>query len=391
MIAAAAKGLEAPAKADAFSRPKAAALVGNPFQRFAMTRPQFALASENKNSFMPTYRDVAIAMKYIQVGGMMKWQAYMVFDVDRSDAKRAWIQASLPVPTFCVTNRENGHAHYFWELAIPVSMLPVEAQTRTFRMIADAYTNRLNADVAFVGLCAKNPLSSHWEVSASNARYDLPALAKPLTKSDYARPLRSSGVGRNCDLFDWARTRFAYPMVREFESESDFAAGVLKYAIEQNRSAFVAPLTDKECAWIAKSISKWTWKRRDRFGADRKIVRRGAMGFDPLPAVMDADKRLTEIRERQRAAGPAAREAVKASTRARIASAVLSLVAEEKRVSAAAVARYTGLGLRTVMRHRDLLAGDGKVVALRPKPCHTVYSGVEGGAVSRPGSEGESK
>lgn len=351
---------------------RSADTAGSPFERFALRRPPFPLASVNNSHFMETYRDVALGMQYIQVG-RCRWQAYAIFDIDRSDAKDASRMALLPPPTFIVVNPENGHAHVFWELSIPVRMLPVGKQTRYLRAIMDAYTNRLHADPSYVGLCAKNPLSRAWQVTAANVRYDLPTLAAPLRPVDFVRPVRSQGIGRNCDLFDWTRTRFAYPMVREFGAESAFAAAVLDFARRLNGSTFEQPLGDKEVGGIAKSVAKWTWERRERY-AQGKRVRRGRMGLAPLPAIMEADAKLRAIRDRQAAAGTVSAEARAAATRARIADAVLALAGEGKRVSAAAVARHTGLAVLTVKRHRDLLPPK----AASQKTYHSVYSGLEG-------------
>lgn len=329
-----------------------------PLERFAATRPRAPYCADTFPTPGVTIRsrEVALTMRYVQVGGPVRSQAYLVFDIDRADAERAWQEAGLPRPTFSVTNPANGHAHLFWELAIPVTLYPFGRQVRYLEAVQRGMTARLKADNRFVGLVAQNPLSDSWTVQVEDVRSDLPTLGRHLSVAEMSdRPVRISGLGRNCDLFD--ATRFeAYATVREFADQASFTEAVRAYAIAKNKSAFERPLFDQEIRSIVKSVSGWTWERRERFSAGRKVVRRGAMGFDPLPPVMEATKRLEAVRDRKATAAKATHEARAASTRARIASAVLDLKNEEKRVSAASVARRTGISEKTVRKHRDLLS-----------------------------------
>ena len=72
----------------------------------------------------------------------------------------------------------------------------------------------------------------------------------------------TAGLGRNCYVFETVRRR-AYSLVREFwrpGGEKLFFSAILEQCRAVN-SEFAEPLQDKEARIIARSISRWVWRR----------------------------------------------------------------------------------------------------------------------------------
>jgi hypothetical protein len=91
-------------------------------------------------------------------------------------------QIYLP-PFAVVVNETNTHCHIVYALAAPVctSDLAHEKPLRYLAAIQQAYTEKLQADVNYSGLIAKNPFSqNHWHVipCAIHAKYTLDDLAE---------------------------------------------------------------------------------------------------------------------------------------------------------------------------------------------------------------------
>jgi hypothetical protein len=46
---------------------------------------------------------------------------YILLDVDHEGAAFRWEETGLPAPTFVIVNPDSSHAHYAYELELPVS------------------------------------------------------------------------------------------------------------------------------------------------------------------------------------------------------------------------------------------------------------------------------
>lgn len=201
--------------------------------------------------------------------------SWLVYDVDRPTATLDWLDRKAPPPNIIATNRDNGHAHLFYGLEVPV-WRQYGAKDKAFRYAAAvdvALTRQLDADPGFAKLLAKNPLrEDSWLVQTfQQYSYDLPWLADWLDLEPYRdqrRRLPPVGLGRNCSLFDFSR-HWAYRAVRRgpwLGGLDGFRWAVEGAACSYNAEEFPRPLPESEVRATAKSVAKWTWTHMSQEG-----------------------------------------------------------------------------------------------------------------------------
>lgn len=218
------------------------------------------------NGVLIRTKKIAIEKPYIQPNPPFMVNS-LVFDIDRSDAFFSWSDANLAPPNWISKNPRNGHAHIGYLLATPVcrTYKGRESVLRYLASIEQAYTEALNADRGYVGLITKNPTHSKWETHILTEQpYELGYLAdfvdlKALPK----KPAESTGLGRNCTLFDIVRF-WAYEAIRAYINNSFdvWYTDVLKEAVSVN-NGFPSPLGYSEVKATAKSIAKWVWTHHE--------------------------------------------------------------------------------------------------------------------------------
>ena len=187
--------------------------------------------------------------------------------MDRPTAHFDWQDLHVPAPTITATNPDNGHAHLFYGLNIPVltCLENPKVHKSPFRYAAAvnvAYTQKLGADRGYSGLISKNPLNDYWNVQTwQNEPYTLDWLADyvnlPRTYLDQRTRLEPIGLGRNCTLFEYVRL-WAYREIRlsGYLSNDFFIYYCQQYAKERN-AQFEYPLPNNEVNAIGKSVGKW--------------------------------------------------------------------------------------------------------------------------------------
>lgn len=237
----------------------------NQIERFRQSLPVKPYCTDDLGFLEIRAAEYAIQKRFIQPNEPVNLR-WMVYDVDRSSANFDWYDRNCPPPNIIATNLENGHAHLFYGLKVPVWQQygPKDSAYRFAAAVDVAMTSKLDADKAYAKLIAKNPLrSDKWLVQTfQDAPYDLPWLADYLDLSafeDKRRNLPGIGLGRNCTLFD--RLRFwAYRNIRREWISADF----WRYSVEvvaQGYNDFEYPLPGSEVRSIAKSVASWTWRR----------------------------------------------------------------------------------------------------------------------------------
>ena len=164
--------------------------------------------------------------------------------------------------------KTNTLCHIVYALAAPVctSDLAHEKPLRYLAAIQQAYTEKLQADVNYSGLIAKNPFSqNHWHVipCAIHAKYTLDDLAEWVSLSGVLkRALRGPeavALGRNCVMFDALRF-YAYKSIRQYREGK---VGVWREHIQAKAgelNVFREPLPESEVRAIAKSVANWVWQ-----------------------------------------------------------------------------------------------------------------------------------
>lgn len=192
----------------------------------------------------------------------------LAVDVDHPDAliRALWDRADW-LPTVVTENPGNGHAHAIWALTAPVAT--TEYAHRRPLALAAAVTEGLrrsvDGDPAFGGLITKNPLNGNWSTHwVTSHTYGLRELAGHLDDADLmppaswrrARRKNPVGLGRNCCLFETART-WAYREARHHWGDPDGLHRAITSTVRDLNQNFSDPLPSSETRAIATSIHKW--------------------------------------------------------------------------------------------------------------------------------------
>lgn len=210
----------------------------------------------------------------------------MTFDIDRPGAFYSVADAILPRENVVMVNRENGHALLAYLMKVPIAKHQAARQKPLdyFAAVERGFTRRLGADRHYAGLIAKNPAHGDWLVEwRRHEAYSLEEMADWLHDGDTRKVPRSEaqfGAGRNVTVFEELR-QIGYREVIEFQragkSLKEFRQGMDTVGRGVNLQ-FPVPLGYAEIRAIARSISKWTWKRFSPEGRSSWASRRGKFG-----------------------------------------------------------------------------------------------------------------
>ncbi|WP_445989678.1 replication initiation protein [Chromobacterium haemolyticum] len=243
-------------------------------------------------------KSTALGERYIQLNPPAH-QAWLILDIDRPRAASAWDDAGLPPPTYVAINPENGRPHIGYALSSPVCTTDAArlAPMRYLAAIERAYTAQVRADFAFAGPMAKNPLHPFWRLwePANAPTYELSTLAEFADLSTRPAPT-PEGVGRNCELFDKLRV-WAYRAVREFwrpDGQGIWAEAVRRQAEALN--SFPVRLSNAEVAGIARSVSRYVWRRFSPADFRELQAERGRRGAEAV-AALKRDRREQDIQD----------------------------------------------------------------------------------------------
>jgi hypothetical protein len=314
-------------------------------EKFFQTLPEKTLHTNNLSHGLNLFpKDYAKHSSYIQLNQL--YRHYIPLDLDRPDALQAFRKAGIPQPTIMTINRSNGHAHYLYRLNKPI-IFTENGRTHPqeyFREICESLEFQLDADPHYVGLITKNPFSPVWHTETDNVSFELSdfkeyilnRLPKQFRKQKQIAKLIHNATGRNCTLFDTIRF-FAYNQVKFCNSQAELMAKVLELAADVN-TKFSEPLPNRELLDTSKSVSKWTFSRKEQF-LERTYKNRGIM------ALSETD--LT-LQEKQRIGAEYTAQIKANATKEKIQTAIGELVATGKRATQKEIAGITGLSERTI-------------------------------------------
>lgn len=287
-----------------------------------------------------TSRDRAQGMRYVEVNPPAI-SNLLVVDIDHRDSlmRAVWDREGWR-PNAVVENPVNGHAHAVWALGTP---FPRTEYARRKPLawaanITEGLRRSVDGDVGYSGLMTKNPLHESWDAHTfSEHLYSFEELTEHLTDAGFmpapswkrSKQRNTTGLGRNCHLFETVRT-WAYPQINDCWGDPvKLGDRVLNQALVQNVELFPEPLPAAEVKATASSITRWI-TTRSRMWADGKEA---------------SDKRFSD-RQRHR---------VSVTNEPRALAAQLSIVGvtggEDRQLSAAALAQAAGVGKTTVKKY----------------------------------------
>lgn len=230
--------------------------------------PRRPLATDDPTTGLTrTSRTLALDRRLIETNPTAL-TSLLAVDVDHPDAliRALWDRADW-LPTVVTENPGNGHAHAIWALTAPVAT--TEYAHRRPLALAAAVTEGLrrsvDGDPAFGGLITKNPLNQDWIAHwVTSHTYGLRELAGHLDDADLmppaswrrARRRNPIGLGRNCCLFETART-WAYREARHHWGDPDGLHRAITSTVRDLNQNFSDPLPSSETRAIATSIHKW--------------------------------------------------------------------------------------------------------------------------------------
>ena len=251
-------------------------------ERFLETLPHRPYCADELGVTLVRAKPTAIKKKYLQVNPP-HLVSYLVFDIDREGAVLSWYDENLPAPYWTSKNQANAHAHVVFRLKIGVcrtEMAHLEP-LRYLAAIESAMCERLKSDRGFAGLLTKNPLHDHWQNTFwTDHEYTLDELADYLDLTGHPlRGIESSGLGRNCELFDAGR-EWAYKAIRDYWAPDYYRqwSEAVRARVEALNAQFSEPLPMSEVKSIAKSIANWTYKHFTPEGFSRSQAHKGAKG-----------------------------------------------------------------------------------------------------------------
>lgn len=233
-----------------------------------MWLPLWPLASDDlRQGIYRTPRATARNRRYIEANPQAV-SNLLVVDIDHDDARlRALWDRSAWLPNAVVENPENGHAHAVWALQEPITR--TEYARRKPLAFAAAVTEGLrrsvDGDRAYSGLVTKNPEHASWDTSwITNQLYSLDQLSEHLQAAGFMPPpswqrtkrTKPVGLGRNCTIFETART-WAYREIRHHWEDPFGLHTAITGQVHALNTDFAEPLPHLEARDIANSIHRW--------------------------------------------------------------------------------------------------------------------------------------
>lgn len=248
-----------------------------------MWLPLWPLASDDLHAGVyRRSRGEAMGRRYIETNPRAL-SNLLVVDIDHEDAalrtmwnRQAWW------PNAVVENPANGHAHAVWALNEPITR--TEYARRKPLAFAAAVTEGLrrsvDGDTGYSGLLTKNPAHDDWDAlwCTNDRLYALDELAEHLTEGGYMPPAswkrtkrrNQVGLGRNCSIFETART-WAYREIRHHWFDPQGLHAAISAHVHELNTEFPEPLPASEARAIAASIHRWI-TTKSRMWADGPAV-----------------------------------------------------------------------------------------------------------------------
>lgn len=272
--------------------------------QFISTIPNKPYASDNLNYGVKICsKDAALLKVYLQPNHPY-YLHNIVFDLDyeASLVEILYSKTGIPLPNLIIENKENGRSHAIYQLKTPVFKTDASRQKPIIYLNAIHRTLQhvLDADANYSGLICKNPLNDRWRTNTlRHTPYSLDELANKLEIDwkQISKPIKQDeavGLGRNCYIFHKAR-HWSYVAIRKHRGATynQWLQSVLDHCLKLNEG-ITEPLGYNEVKGIAKSISRYCWKR-DAYCYQEFIdrqTRKGQLGGKAKGEAYNAKRKL---------------------------------------------------------------------------------------------------
>lgn len=212
-------------------------------------------------------RGPALERRYIEANPQAL-SNLLVVDIDHADAHlRAMWDRKNWLPNAIVENPANGHAHAVWALNEPITRTEYGSRKPVAyaAAIVEGLRRSVDGDTGYSGLITKNPIHEAWDAHwITDELYSLPQLHEHLDTAGYMPPAswkrtkrrNTTGLGRNCSIFETART-WAYRELRHHFGDPQGLLTAIMGEVHSLNAAFPEPLPASESCAIATSIHKW--------------------------------------------------------------------------------------------------------------------------------------
>jgi hypothetical protein len=232
------------------------------------------------------YITEAIKKRYIQPNDFNSLQ-WLVFDIDRPVCPDSIRNDNLaPEPTIFVSNPINRHAHLYYLIQTPVHKNEHSSQKAIQFVAAIEYglAIKLDADMSYVGMLAKNALHADWEILHTVPQaYELHELAESVDTKLLSKPLKERlnyGLSRNCSVFDEV-SKWSYRAIRQGWPDYDQWHKAVLARTEMLNSQLNTPMDYSEYKHIVKSITNFTHTKFSKKAFSERQSRVGKLGGRP--------------------------------------------------------------------------------------------------------------
>lgn len=245
--------------------------------------PSKPLCSDAKDgSYKRRERSKALAYPYIEVNPYSMC-AFLVFDIDDAPIDFLTSELHLPCESWSVKNENFHSGHLGYALSEPVCLTDA-ARRRPINLLARVeagLSGVLGSDPGYGHRITKNPLTpppgtfTEWGAGELDfPSYTLKQLAGALKNINALPawndplPRKSSGIGRNVDIFDRTR-KWSYRAIKHFWKQDltawseavEAKATILNINLEKEARE---PLPSMEIKHLSRSIARWTWRNFDQ-------------------------------------------------------------------------------------------------------------------------------
>ena len=230
-----------------------------------MWLPIFPMASDDfLEGAYKMVRGEALQRRYVQANPEAL-SNLLVVDIDHPDAALRALsnQNNHPMPTALVENRHNGHAHAVWALLEPITRTEYAKRKPLAysAAVVEGLRRAVGGDSGYSGFMTKNPVHDHWETQwltedLRSLRQLEVELRENMPPKQWRRNRKPVGLGRNCTIFETART-WAYRELRKHFGDPTGLSTAIHGQVHALNAEFTESLPHSEAKGIATSIHRW--------------------------------------------------------------------------------------------------------------------------------------